>query len=457
MKSAREIVREHFILPFAAENRKNIGTELEFPLVSRGKKAFDKQEALALLEHMLSRGFHVEESDAEGQPAFIGNDDGDCLSFDNSYHNFEFSMEKGESLLLQKKRFDVLFQEVQAYLRPRGFLLCGMGTHPYFPQLKQASVSFPVYRVIQKFLGQFQGEGYHGMADFPAYLSSVQTHLDVSLALLPRALTLFAATDFVRALLFSNSPALNGISGFEETVCFRDYLWEKSGFGSLNANVGKVEGAFRTERDLEDLILKRSMFYRERNGACELIPPVTVEKYFEQADSREEDIRFYLSFQNVEITRRGTLEIRSDCQQPIGEGFCPPAFHLGILQELGEAEKMVFRFLEQEIPKEISTHPHRNQILRDEVIYRYRVPAKREAVHSLLCDLTALAHRGLCKRSLGEEVLLAPLFARAENITCPAKEQLQMRKHGKTQEEIVRVYAGEEAESGKSSNLQNKS
>lgn len=443
MKSARSIVREHFILPFAAENRKNIGTELEFPLVRLDKQPIVKKDALAILEHMLQCGFHTEEVDAEGQPAFIVNDDGDCLSFDNSYYNFEFSMEKGESLLLQKKRFDVLFHKVQSYLRPRGYLLCGMGTHPYYPYLEKASVSFPVYRVIQKFLSQFQGEGYHGMADFPAYLSSVQTHLDVSLALLPRAVSLFAAMDFVRALLFSNSPALGGMSGFEETVCFRDYLWEKSGFGSLNANVGKVEGTFRTERDLEDLILKRSMFYRERNGSCELIPPVTVEQYFEQADSREEDIRFYLSFQNVEITRRGTLEIRSDCQQPVGEGFCPPAFHLGILQKLSEAEALLADFLEQALPKELSEHPHRNQILRDGVIYHYRVPAEEKALRSLLCGFTSLAQEGLKERGKGEEVLLRPLFQRAERITCPAKEQLHMRKHGVTQEEIVRAYAGE--------------
>ena len=42
--------------------------------------------------------------------------------------------------------------------------------------------------------------------DFPAYLSSVQTHLDVDLQTLPTAYTYFAKLDFVRAILFSNSP-----------------------------------------------------------------------------------------------------------------------------------------------------------------------------------------------------------------------------------------------------------
>ncbi len=439
---AREIVHKNFILPFAAENRNNIGTELEFPLVRLDKKPVEKAEALGLLEHMLCYGFRVEECDTEGKPAFILNSDGDCLSFDNSYNNFEFSMEKGESLLAQKQRFDLLFGEVQNYLLPRGYLLCGMGTHPYYPYLDKAPVSFPVYNVIRKFLGQFRGNAYHGMEDFPAYLSSVQTHLDVPLSLLPRALTLFAAMDFIRALLFSNSPALEGLNGFEETVCFRDYLWEKSGFGSLNANVGKVESVFSDESDLENLILNRSMFYRERKGLCELIPPVTVNEYFELADSCEEDIRYYLSFQNVEITRRGTLEIRSDCQQPIGEGFCPPAFHLGILQKLAEAEDIVYEFFRRSLPKELAEHPHRNRILRDKVIYHYHMPAAEDEMRSLLCGLVDLAHRGLSERGKGEEVLTLPLFERAERLTCPAREQLRLKEQGVSRENIVKQYAG---------------
>ena len=439
--NARTVVNQHFLLPFAAENRKNIGTELEFPLLNLSRKPVEKAVALGLLEHMLSRGFRVEETDADGQPAFLLNDDGDCLSFDNSYNNFEFSMEKRTNLLEQSERFRKLFGEVQEYLLTRGHLLCGMGTNPHYPNLEKAPVSYPVYGMVRRFLGKFSGGAYHRWPEFPAYLSSVQTHLDVPLSLLPRALTLFAAMDFIRALLFSNSPALAGESGFGETVCFRDYLWEKSGFGSLNANVGKVEGEFRTLHDLEDLILNRSMFYRIRNGAYELIESVTVEEYFNEPESREEDICSYLSFQNVEITRRGTLEIRSDCQQPVGEGFCAPAFHLGIFCELSAAEEAVYGFFDRCLPKDRISHPHRNQILRDEVIYHYRIPAPAQEMQRLLCHLTELAQRGLAARGLGEEKLLAPLFSRAEQLTCPAREQLKLRKNGAPTEEIVRKFS----------------
>ena len=436
---ARAIVKKHFILPFAAEGRKNIGTELEFPLINLAKKPVEQKIALGLLEHLLCCGFHVDEYDADGKPAFLINHDGDCVSFDNSYNNFEFAMEKGPSLLAQSKRFSRLFCQVQDYLLPRGHLLCGMGTNPYYPYLDKSPVNYPVYGIIRQFLGQFRGGNYHNWPEFPAYLSSVQTHLDVPLALLPRSLTLFAALDFVRALLFSNSPSFT--NGFDDTVCFRDYLWEKSGFSSLHANIGKVEGSFQTEHDIENLMISRSLFYRIRNGTYELIKPVTLEEYFSHDNSREEDIHSYLSFQNVEITRRGTLEVRSDCQQPAGEGFCAPAFHLGLFCGIHDAETLLYNFFAQCLPKEIASHPHRNQILRDEVVYHYRIPAPAAEVQKLLCALVDLAHQKLVARGMGEEILLLPLHQRAQKLTCPAREQKKLAKHGVSMEEIIQKFS----------------
>ncbi|MBO5021526.1 MAG: hypothetical protein J6D52_12745, partial [Clostridia bacterium] len=319
---ARKIVQKEFIAPFCKKGRKNIGVELEFPLLNLAKAPVDKKLALGLLEKMLSSGFRVAEYGADSNPAFIINDDGDVLSFDNSYNNFEFSMEKCENLYEMSQRFYKLYEGVQNYLLPLGYSLCGIGANPFHPHLTSSPVSFPVYSLIKEFLGSFSGGTYHSYTDFPAYLSSVQTHLDVPIDNLAKALTLFADLDFVRALLFSNSPAFPDSEGFENAVCFRDYLWEKSGFGSLQNNVGKVEGKFSSAKDIENLILSRSMFYRVRDSKYELVPETTVAKYFLRTDAKEEDINSYLSFQNVEITRRGTLEVRSDCAQPIKDAFC---------------------------------------------------------------------------------------------------------------------------------------
>ena len=441
---ARKIVQKEFIAPFCKAGRKNIGVELEFPLLNLAKEPVDKNVAINLLEEMLTNGFKVAEYDADQNPAFIINADGDVLSFDNSYNNFEFSMEKCENLFEMSQRFYKLYEDVQNYLLPLGYSLCGIGANPFHPNLTSLPVGFPVYSLIKKFLGSFSGGAYHKYTDFPAYLSSVQTHLDVPIDKLPKALTLFADLDFVRALLFSNSPAFPDSEGFDETVCFRDYLWERSGFGSLRNNVGKVEGKFSTTKDIENLILSRSMFYRVSGDKYELIPETTVAEYFLRTDAKEEDINSYLSFQNVEITRRGTLEVRSDCAQPVRDAFCAPAFNLGILLAQDKARTLLDEFMQKSFPVEILNSDKRNKLLRDAVIYNYKLPADENATRTLLCDLISLAESSLKLRNKGEEKLLSCLYERAENLTCPAKEWKKALKFGTDYSDLIKKYASAE-------------
>ena len=245
----------------------------------------------------------------------------------------------------------------------------------------------------------------------------------------------------MRALLFSNSPAFLGTDGFSDCVCFRDYLWEKSGFGSLGKNTGKICSDFSSISDIEDLILERKMFNRIRNGKYETITPVTISEYFNNDDSDESDIGCYLSFCNVEVTRRGTLEVRSDCAQPVSEAFCASAFNLGILYAKEKATQILDEFLNNNIPKEILESPEKNKILRDSVIYEYKLPASDSEVQKLLMALVALAEESLIKRGLGEEKLLNPLFARAEHIACPALIWKQLLKDGISIETIIKKFS----------------
>ncbi|MBR5156940.1 MAG: hypothetical protein IKW59_04135 [Clostridia bacterium] len=440
--NARKIVNQTFIKPFCAKDRKNIGVELEFPLLNLKKAPVKHNVASGLLEYMIkNHSFRMAETDSQGNLTFIINKDGDVLSFDNSYNNFEFSMEKGENLAECAARFYKLYDIVQNFLLPHSHTLCGIGTNPFKEYIKSDFVSFPVYEMIHEFLGNFCGGDYHAYTDFPAYLSSVQTHLDVSENELAKSLTLFANLDFVRALLFSNSPAFAGADDFSDCVCFRDYLWEKSGFGSLGKNTGKICSDFSSISDIEDLILERKMFNRIRNGKYETITPVTLSEYFNSNESEESDISCYLSFCNAEVTRRGTLEVRSDCAQPVSEAFCAPAFNLGILYAKEKAAQILDEFLNNNIPKEILESPDKNKILRNSVIYEYKLSAPNNEVRKLLTNLVALANESLIKRGFGEEKLLEPLFARAEHLTCPALIWKQLLKDGKSLESVIKKFA----------------
>ncbi len=422
MIDAEKLVYDSFLKGFEKKRLGNIGAELEFPLVNLKKKPVDVSAARGVFSRFLKSGFKEEISE-EGVVYFITNGDGDCLSFDNSYNNFEFALNYGDNLMKIKERFDVLLNEAQEYFLSCGHSLVGIGTNPYKKYTAQLHVDFSTYNMVDEYLHRFGKDSRY--PDFPAYLSSAQTHLDVPLSLLPRAYTLFARLDFVRGMLLSNSPDFDG-KGY---ICFRDYLWEQSAFSLCPNITGKAEGRFETSADLVKYIASKGMFNRIRNGKYEIFEPIPMREYFARDDAEERDIETYLSFKNVEITRRGTLEIRSDCEQPFGESFAPAAFNLGILYNIDKAEKCLDAFFAD---NKITAS---NAQLREAAV-RGEYIAEKGVLYTLLNNMCGIAEEGLKKRGKGEEKLLLPLYDRAARLSCPGRDCLC-----RDEDEIVREYS----------------
>ena len=366
-----------FLEPFRGKKYGNVGVELEFPLINLKKAPVDEKIAKGVFGYFLEDGFEVEIEEG-GEVFFIANRDGDCLSFDNSYNNFEFSMNYGNDLAAIEKRFYALHAKAQEYFNKNGHALVGLGTNPNKKYITKSHVNFSTYNMVDEYLSRF-GEGTP-YPDFPAYLSSAQTHLDVPIEDLPRAYTLFSRLDFVRGLLFSNSPDFDG-KGY---LCYRDFLWEQSAFSLCPNITGKVDGAFETEDDIKEYIAQKGIFNRIRNGKYEVFAPVSLREYFAREDSREEDINCYLSFKNVEITRRGTLEIRSDCAQPFEKAFAPAKFNLGILNNMEKAERRLESFFEE------TGIDEPNSSLREKAVRGERIADERK-VNDLLSDLKEIS------------------------------------------------------------------
>ncbi len=438
--SAREIIKSVFIDPFSAKSNTYIGVELEFPLLNLKGETPEESVTDGLLSYLLENGFFVDETDIYGKGVFLMNADGDCLSFDNDYSNFEFAMEKGTDLISVSKRFYALYDLVQSYLKPLGYTLTGLGTNPYHHKLTGRPVDYPIYRTIRQYLSGRAGEkGCHPYGDFPAWLSSVQTHLDMPLSSLPQALSLFSALDFAHGLLFANSLPFADSTGFENTLCFRDYLWEKSGFGLLSDNTGPVCGTFSSTDDLIDLFLQKSIVLKKDGDTYHEMEITPLADYLETQQS-EMALDGYLSFKNIELTRRGTLEVRSDCAQPVSAAFAAPAFHLGVSLGLEEAEHILDEFLKT-LPEDLQNSPDRNAILRHLVCTGEELPVSKERLSCLLTSLLRLAETKLLERGYGEELLLKPLYARAERLNCPAKETKKRLAAGESWESIIADYA----------------
>lgn len=393
-----KIIYDKFIKPFVGKSSKNIGVELEFPLINKNGRDIDLSYVAAICDYLENCGFRCVLTGIHGEKLFMENDKGDCLSFDNSYNNFEFSLSYGDNLLDIYKRFNEYYEIVQEYLLKENHTLCGRGSNPNYENIAVHHAPFSTYNMVQNFLHAFKGE--HNYCDFPAFMSSVQTHLDTDEKTLPRAYTFFSKIDFLRGIMFHNSPDFEN-KGFR---IFRDYLWAKSGFGRCSNITGTVDIPFETTDDIIKFFLEKGMFNRLRSGEYEIFEPVAIKDYF--TDSKygalPEDIDCYLSFCNVEITSRGTLEVRSDCTQKEGRFFLPPAINLGLMTELEKADRRIDKFIADNEIK-LSPSDMRKIVAEGKSL---DLIANESEISSLVQDMTDIARCGLKSRGKGEEILL---------------------------------------------------
>ena len=421
----KNIINDRFIKPLMNKKTGTVGVELEFPVLNTKKQPVDKAVALGLLDMFLQNGFKTEDRDTDGYPAFITNSDGDCISFDNSYNNIEFSMNYGDNLNIIKERFCTYFKKAQSFFKQQGYIITGMGTNPYKKYIDQNHVSYPVYNMVDEYFHRFQNNDTHQFPDFPAYLSSVQTHLDINAEDLPKTATLFAKIDFLRGLLFSNSPDFD----FGKTLCYRDFLWAKSAFGLCKTNTGAVDEKYQTLEDISESFYKRHMFNCIRDGKYQSFYPVKITEYF--IDNPPEDIEQFLSFRHIEITCRGTLEIRSDCTQPLYDAFAPPAFNLGIAHNIDKAIAVTADFFGSKVLT--------NSYLRKCVSEGYGINEfSKEQLSEYATKMVAIAREGLIKRGLGEEELFKYLYKRAKDLQCPA---MYILEHKDKIENVIEKYS----------------
>ena len=424
-----DVVYNRFIAPLNKKTKGNIGVELEFPLINLNKKPVDKNFALGFMHELLKNGFTVEDYDIDGNPAFVVNGDGDVISYDNSYNNIEFSMAYGENLISLKDRFYSLYNFATDYFKKQNYIIAGMGTNLYKKYTEVSHVNYPVYNMVQEFLHRNNCDKTHNYPDFPAYLSSVQTHLDIDAPFVPVVADLFSEIDFACAYIFSNSLS------FDDTdyLCMRDYLWQKSAFGLLDGHTG-LPDLYVNIDGLCDSYLERYMFNRIRNGQYELIPPEKLKSYFENND--DNDIHQFLSFRNIEVTARGTVEVRSSCTQPLCDAFAPPAFYLGLSNNLQDALEITDGFFKN------CNLPYTNWELRQFAVKGVVPPQlHKDKLKAFILSLVETSKSGLVTRNKGEEALIDCLFERANNLSCPALVVKERLLKGENLENIIRDFS----------------
>ncbi|MBQ9015792.1 MAG: glutamylcysteine synthetase [Firmicutes bacterium] len=457
MISRRDIDEElqrRYIAPTRKERTEHVGVEFELPIVNLNKEPVDFE-----VIHRMVRAFTEEFSFTEFKFDDEGNIcsalepvTGDDLSFDCSYNTLEFSFGREENLRIIQERFRTYYRSISDFLREHGHAITGMGLNPYFRYNDIVPVPNGRYRMLLHHLKSYEKYAdqmlFHKIPYYGLIACSAQTHLDAAEEDLPDMINSFNRLEPLKALLFANSP-------FEDPegtyLCVRDHLWRESMHGLNPHNVDGWQIELETTDEIIAYIRSMSLYCTERDGKYINFPPTPLEDYFSREEMTGEyfdgegyrqiswqpqlqDLEYLRSFKFVDLTFRGTIELRSACMQPVGEALTVPAFHLG-LQERRRELKWLLR--DAAIYKQGF-----NPVELRRLFVRRRWPAfaDRQELTVLVQKLVELATDGLKGRGFGEEILLEPLQSRAQRLESPALEMLRGIEAGRTVEDYIREY-----------------
>lgn len=393
--NVEDLLYRRFIFPMEKHKRvsKKIGVEFEFPLVSFTPMT-NKMVIEYLFGEMIQDGF-LPVFNRKQEMIGVEKELVVRVSLDTSYNNLEFAFAPMNSIGEIEKIWRELIEKMRAILYGHA-LIIDAGIHPLFGSLDANFLNDDESVAEKNFLAAYSTHDFHGQADFFAFISSVQTHLEFSFAALPQAINVLSKLDFAEIMLFANSPLRTKEGWFRSA---RHYFYTRCVFKSIGLS-GSIDNNFSSIEEVVHHYAQRSIFFRWREH-CEFFAPVPLVEYFRNPkyQAKEIDLNCFYSYRNLELKRYGTLERRVACTQPFAQSFAPVAFSVGIAERINEAEVLVEKFLYDQ--KIFAKNQERCELAARGVLL-----GDSESLYQFLGALWQLAIDGLQERALGEEKYL---------------------------------------------------
>lgn len=415
----KDQLKQIYVDPIKDEADLYVGVELEFPLVNLTGVATDLAVSKALMRYLVDHcGFQVEREDQEGNPVQLFEPKSeDRILFEVSYTILEFAFAKARTIPQVEQRFQTYLTKIQAFLQEHGHQIQGWGIHPAWDKNDNQAVKLPRYQMLLDYLALSQTLPEGTCHDFPTYGSYIcgnQVQLDVSKTNYLRVLNAFNQIEPAKAYLFPNS-AFPGVDW--DTTIARDIFWEDSMHGLIKENVGLYPTDFADQDSYLDFLAKTAMFTLIREGETYYFPPQRLETYLSQEELEVYDLEHkrhtliplptdlatHRSYHYQTLTRRGTVEFRSVCTQPLELTFAPTAFHLGLLENLAELET----YLAQ--ADFFKAYGRNYPALRRQFSKKSLNQNEKNKIRNFSRKLLEIAEKGLKKREFSEEKYLKHL------------------------------------------------
>lgn len=414
MEAVLRGLQETYLEPLKEETPLYVGIELEFPIVNRSGGPTDVSVSKALMTYLANSGggLVVEQKDEDGQAVELHDPvTDDRILFEVSYTILEMAFGKAKSIPEVEVRYQKYLTLIQNFLGQHNHALEGCGIHPAWEQNDHSPVTLPRYQMLMAYLAlaeHLPEATCHPFHAYGAFICGNQVQLDVTRSNYLRVLNAFNQIEAAKAYLFANSR----FSGADwDTTIARDRFWEESMHGLIPANVGVYPNTFKTEQDFLTYLTQTAMFTVQREGNTYYFPPRPLATYLTETNlevyaldqSRQtltpqlSDLSTHRPYHYQALTKRGTVEFRSVCTQPLDRTFAPTAFHLGLLENLAELET----YLSQ--ADFFVAYGRDYPALRRQFSKTQLTQEEKHAVQTFARDLLKLAKKGLEKRGYGEE------------------------------------------------------
>ncbi|URZ87409.1 gamma-glutamylcysteine synthetase [Floricoccus penangensis] len=343
---------------------------------------------------------------------------------------------------------------IQPYLLENNHSLTGLGVNPFWNKNDNTPVNSSRYRMLREYLlmaknmdSEFR---LHSHYEYPTYIQGSQVQFDISKEQLTQTINLFNKIEPAKAWLFANSYMWDEIWN---TGISRDILWEDSMHGILKENVGVYDHEFIDADEVLESLADTAIFTVERGSETYYFQPLTVSEYFNREEikafdieGREailvpdiNDLKLHRSYKYQSLTKRGTLEFRSICTQPLNATFSTAAFHLGLLENLSSLDTLLNQyFFFEKYGSDIKK-------LRRKFAFFNLSEEEKNDIIKFSNDLLNISKEGLEKRGYGEEKYLQDLVRRVEEKENPAEHSVRLLKGGKSLVDISREFANIDA------------
>lgn len=333
---AKQYFIENYIDKFKESDY--VGVEIEMPIINLNTPYIVDNYVVEelFLNFLNNNDFRVENYDNEENIISIKNiKTNDTISLEYSFNTIELSLGKELKIDKLQEKFEMYYSFIKEHLKKYEYeIYCG-GINPNYHCIDKSCLNQDRYKVIERLLSNNNNNKLYNQ--FCSYCCSIQTHINASKDSIVNLINMLSKVENNKIMMFSNSY-------IEETKLknSRKYLWENSNFGPLNIGINS------NYKNLDELIndyLKRNLFFVKRNKKYLLfnkkqsVNEYLFKKRIKTTDENGQihyiipvysDFDYFRSYKSVELTKYGTLEIRSDCTQSKENIFKLIAFNVGI-------------------------------------------------------------------------------------------------------------------------------